>query len=691
MKKTNFKFYISYFLIWLIIFPVFNYNVFLWNAENTTKNNSSTTTYKVEVWDITNSIETTWDASLVDEQSLEFTKDWTITKVNFSEWDEVKKGDIIAEIDNSDGYTSIKEAEISLQNSKINLSQLYEEEDESKITSAKNSITNTEKSITIAKQELENLKISQENSLTKLQENLEIEKKNLETMQTDLSLAKQELETLKKEKEDSFDTTTNNKNSSITDVENDFKSYLTTASTIIENSDVILGVSEDNKDKNDTYEDYLWAKNSSIKSEAKASLLSSIWLYENLEEELKNYSYSWDETKVKNILTKFKELYDNLYETANLTYKTADSSISSLGTLSDSEIDSMKKSMDSDRNSALSKVSSIKNSLNKLENLTDTDLVSESNKNSIASKEKSISSQEISIEKQENSITNLEKSYKETVEDYNLKIESKENSIKKEEDSLEVSKLNLKELLEWPTEENVAKAKNSVTQAELKLKSAKENLDDYVLKAPFDGIISKIDYMVWDNIDNDTDKYVYIENPNLLEITVMLDQIDIVKVQKWDKAIVTFDAYSDDPVDAVISNINTNPSKSSGVVSYEVKIVLNDEDFDETILSGFTADVEIINEQKDDVLLLKTSAIQEKNGKKYVNLIKDWKTEKTYIETWLSSDGMSEITSGLSQWDSVQVENFTTTAKEDSKSVSLFGWWWNSRWPGSWWWMWPWR
>jgi hypothetical protein len=32
-------------------------------------------------------------------------------------------------------------------------------------------------------------------------------------------------------------------------------------------------------------------------------------------------------------------------------------------------------------------------------------------------------------------------------------------------------------------------------------------------------------------LTTDNEKYVYIENPNLLEIKVMLDQVDIAKVQ----------------------------------------------------------------------------------------------------------------------------------------------------------------
>jgi hypothetical protein len=53
--------------------------------------------------------------------------------------------------------------------------------------------------------------------------------------------------------------------------------------------------------------------------------------------------------------------------------------------------------------------------------------------------------------------------------------------------------------------------------------------------------------------------------------------------------------------------------KTSGVVGYEVKLVLDDEDFDNKILSGMTSDVEIITENKKDVVLIKSTAISEVN------------------------------------------------------------------------------
>jgi hypothetical protein len=184
-----------------------------------------------------------------------------------------------------------------------------------------------------------------------------------------------------------------------------------------------------------------------------------------------------------------------------------------------------------------------------------------------------------------------------------------------------------------------------------------------MLQAPFDWVIRKIDYMPWDNLTNDTDKYVYIENPDLLEITVMLDQIDIVKVNMWDKAIVTFDTYKSIPVNAKISLIDTTPTKTSWVVYYEVKLILDDESFDKKILSWMTANIEIINEYKENILVIKSLLVQDLNWKKIVTVDKDWKQETVKIEIWISSWWMVEVISWLYIWDKLIEKEFTISSE----------------------------
>ena len=284
-----------------------------------------------------------------------------------------------------------------------------------------------------------------------------------------------------------------------------------------------MWVSDDNKNKNNSFENYLWAKDTSIKNKAEEYLVNSISLYDSLKEEIDWYNYDWNKENLESILNIYLNLYDKLYKTTDYIYKTAENSVTSSNTFTDSDINSIKNNMNSYRSNSLSKISIIKSSIDNLNKLTDTDLVSESNSNTVSTKEESIKNSELDIEKKEITLKNNIEEYKQTVDNYKLNINEKEDNIKKQELALKVANQNLVELLEWPTQNNVTKSKNSIRQAELKLASAYEDLEDYMLQAPFDWLIISIDCMPWDNLQDSNDKYVYIENPNSLEVSVMLD------------------------------------------------------------------------------------------------------------------------------------------------------------------------
>lgn len=670
------KFSLKYFLLGLIIVSAINYKTF-YKASDNEVSSSSTTTENVEKWDIKNSIEVVWEAELVDEQSLKFTKEWTITKVNFKAWDTVKKWDIIAELDSSDVYDSIDEAQINLENAKLNYDQLFDDPEKSQILQAENSLTVAQNNYNIAKKELENLKVTQANSILNIEKNIETGKKELESLNNSLILAKKELETTKKEQAYSLNNTVSNKSTTVINIEESFKTNLTEIEKIIEQSDYIMWVSKENEEKNDNYEDFLWSKNGVIKNQAITSLIESIDSYNKLKTDLNSYNYNWDGESIKKLLNEFISTYEKLGVSTDYIYKTLDNSVESEWALSASDIDSKKNNMSTYRSSALNKITSLNSSINTLNTLTNTDLVNETNLNSIAQKEESLKTSLLNIEKKEQEIENNENNLETTKESNTITLISKEKDLESKEKSIEIAKLSLQELLDWPTAENIGKADNSIKQAELKLESAYKSLDDYMLEAPFDWVVRKIDYMVWDNITNETDKYVYIENPDLLEITVMLDQIDITKVKLKQDANVVFDAYSTTSVKAKISSIDTEPIESSWVVSYKVKLILDDESFDKKILSGMGANVEILVESKKDVLVIKTTAITEKDSKKYVTVNKNWQEKQVEIVTWINAEGMTEIVSWLNEWDEVIVKQFVSTSDEEETTTSLFGTPWN--------------
>jgi RND family efflux transporter MFP subunit len=687
---------------------VSSYYYFFIRQVSTTSTTSTTSIETVSSWSLKETIDVVWTSELVDEQSLKFTKAWTVTKVYTKAWDNIKKWETIAELDNTDWQTSIKDAQIALDNAKISLQELYKWADKSQILQSQNSITASEKNIEIAKTELENLKITQANSLIDLQRNidnsksdLESSKNSLELSKKDLELSQNQLDLTKKEQEKDLSTTESNQLTSIKQIESSLSVELTTIWKIIEQSDYILWVTEENKDKNDSYEMYLWASNSSFKNSAEVSLSKAITLNNELKIKLDSYNYEQNTSELKDILSFIWDVYKELEKTTDFTYKTLEASVSS-DSFTESDLESKKSNIYSYKTTVQGKMNSINSSLNTLDTLNDVELVKTSNSNTITqnensmeSKKASIKTSELAIEKKQNDIDKLEKDLASTKKTYDLNIKSKEKSISDLQKALEVSKLSLNELLEWPTVANVKKAQNNITQAELKLKSANEWLDDYKLEAPFDWVVRKIDYMVWDNLTTDNEKYVYIENPNLLEIKVMLDQVDIAKVQVWTKALVKFDAYPTQEVSAIINAIDTTPVQSSWVTSYTVTIVLNDDKFDKKILSWMTADIEIITQEKNDVVVVSSTAISTSDNKSYVTVMKDWREERIEVQTWLVSSWKTEIISWLSIWDKIILRTYSastsswTTTKTSTSLFPTWSWRNSSRSSGWGWFSWP--
>lgn len=640
------------------------------------KETEPTVSYKkVEKWDIKNSIYVVWKTELVDEQTLNFNISWAITQVNFNDWDKVKKWDVIAEIDSSDAYASIENAKISLENAKINLNELYKEVDDSALLKAQNNIKDSQNALDIAKKEFDNLKVSQTNSLNETTLNIENSKKELESLEKNLTLLNTQLETLKKDQENSLWNTNVSIINTIKWIENNLKTSFSDIWKSLEEADIIIWITEKNRDKNNSYEDYLGIDNLSIKYSATTATQKSITDYEALKTAFNNYSETQNVEELIELLNTFSEYYTDLSNTFDLIYKTAQNSVSS-NWFTESDISNIESTFYNYKSSALTSITNITNNLKTLNTLDNIDLIQEGNNNDITSKEDSITSQKLSIKKKKEEIENLEKSKSELINSQKIAIESKENDIDSKTKAIELAKIDLEELIEWPTDENVRKAENSIKQAEISLNNSYKKVEDYQLIAPFDGIIRQIDYKIWDKIVNDTQKYVYIENPNLVEIKVMLDQIDIVKVNSWDNATITFDTYSTKPVEAKINSINTTPVESSWVVSYEVKLVLNEE-FNKKLYSWMTADVEIVTESSEDVFTVNSSDIKTVKWKEMINIRRDWKEEMVEVETWIVASWKTEIISWLIEGDEIVSKEFVINPSKQDSSSSWFNlWWW---------------
>lgn len=196
-------------------------------------------------------------------------------------------------------------------------------------------------------------------------------------------------------------------------------------------------------------------------------------------------------------------------------------------------------------------------------------------------------------------------------------------------------------------EANIGAARARVAQAAADYQGGEANLQKTVIKAPFAGIVTKVDTKVAEIVSLNTPVLSVISQAEF-EIEANISEVDISKLALGKVARVTLDAYGTDVIfEAKVSQIDPAETIVDGVATYTVTLQFIKKD--DRIKSGMTANVTILTEKKDTVLGIPLRAVTSKNGKKYVRILKEKNmVEEREVQVGLRGTGGNvEIISGL--------------------------------------------
>ncbi|MCX6753107.1 MAG: efflux RND transporter periplasmic adaptor subunit [Candidatus Nomurabacteria bacterium] len=218
---------------------------------------------------------------------------------------------------------------------------------------------------------------------------------------------------------------------------------------------------------------------------------------------------------------------------------------------------------------------------------------------------------------------------------------------------------------------DIQSAQLSVTQKENALQDAKDKLADYTIRAPFSGLVSVINVKVGDTASSSSVASI-VTNSQLAQIS--LNEVDVAKIQLGQKATITFDAIPDLSITGKVTQIDTVGTVTSGVVNYTVKISFDTQD--NRIKPGMSVSADIITDVKTDALLVPNSAVKTKGGVSYVQMFTPplvgsdnnsagilslTLPEQVTVQTGLSNDTSTEITSGIIEGDQVVLKTVTAS------------------------------
>ncbi|MEK7167452.1 MAG: efflux RND transporter periplasmic adaptor subunit [Patescibacteria group bacterium] len=236
---------------------------------------------------------------------------------------------------------------------------------------------------------------------------------------------------------------------------------------------------------------------------------------------------------------------------------------------------------------------------------------------------------------------------------YASDIKAAENTV-----SINEAELALKQAGPRNFEINSAQAK--VDQARAQLNKALADLNDYVIRAPIDGTITKTNFNLGEQTSL-SEPVIKMLSPEKFEIKVDIPESDVAKIKLGDRAVIELDAFGSDRLFfGKISFVEPAKTVIQDVVYYKTTISFDENNGNEQLKSGMTADVTGTTAEKEDVLYVSQRAVRIRETilgevpEKYAEiLINNTVEEKTVVAGLRADNGLVEVISGLIEGDLV--------------------------------------
>lgn len=194
-----------------------------------------------------------------------------------------------------------------------------------------------------------------------------------------------------------------------------------------------------------------------------------------------------------------------------------------------------------------------------------------------------------------------------------------------------------------------------INQAEASLQKIQAQREDFMIFAPSSGVVTEVNGEAGEIIGPDK-TVVSFGSGGALQIKLNIVEDNIVNVQVGQDARITFDSIEKETFLGKIVAIDPAETIIGGSVYYQTTVLLDKTN--ERIKSGMTANVWIKTAVSENTLLVPVSAVQNKDGKKIVQIFEGNQTFDKEITTGIKNDlGMIEITSGVSFGEQVVLGN----------------------------------
>ena len=546
-------------------------------AQSGTQTTTTTTGnyVSVERQTLSSSVKATGTVAFGSEQELKFNSKGTVAKVNFKEGDQVKKNQIIAELDKVSALADIQQSQLGTAASRLQLDQLKADR-EKQVVDAENAVNSADRQVEYAQADLEKTR--------------ETELQSLASTAQDTLISGEKLL-------DSF-----------------YSTLTRDAAARPPHYDTTFAI------------DRLLYRDWTLKDQVELSFRSGV----NEAEAMGNkYGSSLNSERdpqvILEALNDAGTLAETLQSLGEQAYNMMQGALADATTFTVDDLNTLRDTVNTNRSTSAGLVDDIR--------------TAKANLAAITQESKNLPS---------------------------VTLQVKKNTVATNQETQKVKQATLKSTLA-DLDIAIQLKENDLAQKAVSLTKLYKTLDDYRLVAPFDGVITHLDYKVGDNLleTGDTESLT-LQNPSYILITIPLDQVDVVRVQKGMTGSIVFDAIPGKKFNGVVDSIDSTAVTTSGVVSYNVDVKLPTPS-GVTILSGMTTTVTIETSRKENVLMVPTLALHTEGDNTTVQTAS---SGSMIVTTGVTNGQYTEILSGLSEGDSVLAVNLGSGTSSLSSDAS---------------------
>jgi HlyD family secretion protein len=219
-------------------------------------------------------------------------------------------------------------------------------------------------------------------------------------------------------------------------------------------------------------------------------------------------------------------------------------------------------------------------------------------------------------------------------------------------------------------------ARASADESRSRINVAKAALERTILRAPFDGVVAEVNGEVGEVVIPSppgipTPPAIDLIEEGCLYVSAPIDEVDARRVTPGLPARVTLDAYPGKTLDGKVRRVAPyvlDVEKQARTREVEVNI-LDPRAFPD-VVPGYSADVEVILDRRDDVLRVPAEAI---SGEGRVLVLASGRLEERAIATGVTNWQYAEVTTGLKEGDLVVVSHDRTGVVAGALAVAEHG------------------